>query len=171
MKSIETFYKNNFFRSRLEARWAYFFEHMQIKYEYEQEGFVLDDGSWYLPDFWLPESKMYFEVKPEVLLKEELNKCIELAKDEPVILGIGLPKPISYQYIEWSYDKYVVDVDPYSFEDKPVAWEYGYLFLFYHNYEPGNFEYAPGPMEKKLTYLEAACIGAQKARFEHGENK
>lgn len=39
------------FRSRLEARWAVFFDSLRMRYEYEPEGFELDDGTWYLPDF------------------------------------------------------------------------------------------------------------------------
>lgn len=51
MKAIETYYNGYRFRSRLEARWAVFFDTLGVKYEYEPEGFVLDDGTWYLPDF------------------------------------------------------------------------------------------------------------------------
>lgn len=60
---IETVYKSYRFRSRLEARWAVFFDSCGIKYEYEPEGFVLSDGEKYLPDFYLPEQDTYVEVK------------------------------------------------------------------------------------------------------------
>jgi len=63
IKAIETVYKGYKFRSRLEARWAVFFDAMGVPYEYEPEGLVLSDGSWYLPDFFLPEFNCYFEVK------------------------------------------------------------------------------------------------------------
>ena len=63
MKAIETEYKGYRFRSRLEARWAVFFDEMGIKYEYEPEGIVLSDGTHYLPDFFLPDFNCYFEVK------------------------------------------------------------------------------------------------------------
>ena len=52
-KAIETVYKNYRFRSRAEARHAVFFETLGIKYQYEPEGFD-SEGTWYLPDFWLP---------------------------------------------------------------------------------------------------------------------
>ena len=39
IKAIETVYNGYRFRSRLEARWAVFFDAMQIRYEYEPEGF------------------------------------------------------------------------------------------------------------------------------------
>lgn len=38
---IETFYKNYRFRSRQEARWAVFFDELNVKWEYEVEGFEL----------------------------------------------------------------------------------------------------------------------------------
>ena len=63
MKAIETEYNGYRFRSRLEARWAVFFESLGIQYEYEPEGLVLSDGTWYLPDFYLPQFGCYFEVK------------------------------------------------------------------------------------------------------------
>ena len=64
MKAIETKYKEYRFRSRLEARWAVFFDSLALQWEYEKEGFDLD-GAWYLPDFWLPHWSMFIEVKPE----------------------------------------------------------------------------------------------------------
>ena len=39
IKAIETVYNGYRFRSRLEARWAVFFEAAGIEYEYEPEGF------------------------------------------------------------------------------------------------------------------------------------
>lgn len=39
IKSIETKYNGFRFRSRLEARWAIFFDMVGLKYEYEVEGF------------------------------------------------------------------------------------------------------------------------------------
>ena len=51
IKAIETRYKGYNFRSRLEARWAVFFDALGIAWEYEPEGFELPDGTRYLPDF------------------------------------------------------------------------------------------------------------------------
>lgn len=70
IKAIETVYNGYRFRSRLEARWAVFFDAARIKYVYEPEGFersFAEDGSdsiKYLPDFYLPDSGIYCEVKP-----------------------------------------------------------------------------------------------------------
>ena len=62
-KAIETVYNGYRFRSRLEARWAVFFDAAGIKYEYEPEGFT-DGDLFYLPDFYLPDHNTYVEVKP-----------------------------------------------------------------------------------------------------------
>lgn len=64
IKPIETVYNGYRFRSRLEARWAVFFDKMGIQYEYEPEGYVLDDGTKYLPDFYLCEIDAFVEIKP-----------------------------------------------------------------------------------------------------------
>lgn len=64
IKPIETIYNGYRFRSRLEARWAVFFDALKIKYEYEPEGYDLGDGVYYLPDFYLPEFDLFVEIKP-----------------------------------------------------------------------------------------------------------
>jgi hypothetical protein len=68
--AIETSYAGCRFRSRLEARWAVFFDHLGIPWEYEPEGYLcsyrltLDEGTFpYLPDFYLPTQQMWVEVK------------------------------------------------------------------------------------------------------------
>lgn len=50
IKAIETKYNGFRFRSRLEARWAIFFDSIGLKYEYEIEGFEMN-GIRYLPVF------------------------------------------------------------------------------------------------------------------------
>lgn len=63
IKAIETEYNGYKFRSRLEARWAVFFDAAGIEYQYEPEGFELSIGK-YLPDFYLPQFDLYVEIKP-----------------------------------------------------------------------------------------------------------
>lgn len=53
LRAIETEYKGYRFRSRLEARWAVFFDVCGVNWEYEPEGFILPNGQQYLPDFLL----------------------------------------------------------------------------------------------------------------------
>lgn len=67
MQAIETAYKGRLFRSRLEARWAVFFDAMKMQWQYEPEGYKLSDGTCYLPDFKIttPQGQTrWFEIKP-----------------------------------------------------------------------------------------------------------
>lgn len=75
IRAIETSYKGYRFRSRLEARWAVFFDALNIEYVYEKEGYILSNGDWYLPDFWLPKFNCFAEVKPTKFTETEFNKC------------------------------------------------------------------------------------------------
>lgn len=88
IQAIPTWYAGCYFRSRLEARWAVFFDALGIPWNYEPDGWDLvpktsgehykscpygtyQHGScncrshlgWYLPDFWLPTLNTWFEVK------------------------------------------------------------------------------------------------------------
>ena len=65
MKAIETRYNGCRFRSRTEARWGVFFDHLGWRWEFEPEGFETPAGR-YLPDFRLhaPGGTRWFEVKP-----------------------------------------------------------------------------------------------------------
>lgn len=66
IRSIDTKYDEHLFRSRLEARWAVFFNALHIKWLYEPQGFDID-GRAYLPDFCLLLGKMLWaEVKPAI---------------------------------------------------------------------------------------------------------
>lgn len=55
IKAIETRYAGHRFRSRLEARWAVFFDQLGIAWEYEPQGYLTSAGP-YLPDFRLTMS-------------------------------------------------------------------------------------------------------------------
>ena len=73
VKPIQTVYNGYKFRSRLEARWAVFFDAAGIKYEYEPEGFDMD-GLYYLPDFYLPEYDVWVEIKGAPLCEQDRVK-------------------------------------------------------------------------------------------------
>jgi len=77
IKAIETIYNNYRFRSRLEARWAVFFDTLGIRYVYEKEGYELE-GIWYLPDFWLPAQEMWVEIKGDKPTEKEVEKALLL---------------------------------------------------------------------------------------------
>ena len=93
---IETRYQGIFFRSRTEARWAVFFDHLGIEWEYEKEGYELSiDGGrvWYLPDFWLPEFMSFVEIKGDRPTNAELKKARAIRDDvgRAIFVFHGIP--------------------------------------------------------------------------------
>lgn len=169
IKAIETIYKGYRFRSRLEARYAVFFDRLGIEWEYEFEGFILPNGSLYLPDFFLPtfNGSMFVEVKPKELTVEEREKCYQLCvgMETDVWLAVGTPAMRCYEVFYWNEGKVlegdgIPNADQAEFEDRMFAMSaYG---------KPGqiiNPEYR-GLMGNKLGF---AVSEAGKARFEYGE--
>ncbi len=117
IKPIETIYNGYRFRSRLEARWAVFFDALGVKYEYEPEGFLLPSGKMYLPDFRVKchgtrgsnEEKpfdLYIEVKGR-MTPEDAEKIKEFASvplpDEEDMEG--LPEYMQEIMIDNAYDR------------------------------------------------------------------
>jgi hypothetical protein len=92
IKAIETNYKGYKFRSRLEARWAVFFDAAEIKWEYEPEGYVTSKGDCYLPDFYLPEENLFVEVKGIIPDDDGYEKLstFSLEKGTPILLVCGI---------------------------------------------------------------------------------
>lgn len=94
IKAIETRYAGCRFRSRLEARWAVFFDALGYEWEYEPEGFVVgimqgSSGTPYLPDFRIRTEynprPIWVEVKGT---EEDLNKMLLI---DAMDWGLGLP--------------------------------------------------------------------------------
>lgn len=79
IKAIPTEYNGRKFRSRLEARWAVFFDTAKIKFEYEAEGFKLGRIN-YLPDFYLPDLDCFIEIKGAGISEKDEKKAEQLAK-------------------------------------------------------------------------------------------
>jgi len=99
MKSISTFYKGNLFRSRLEARWAVFFDTLGIDYKYEPMEFEEGKYLGYLPDFYLPQYGKYIEIKPHTPDEEEILKAYKLVQQrgKPILIVYGsAPWPGAY---------------------------------------------------------------------------
>lgn len=92
IKAIDTRYAGHRFRSRLEARWAVFFDHLGLEWVYEPEGYELPSGA-YLPDFWLPAFGAWLEIKPVGPTDAEKRLCEELANATgfPALIGVGVP--------------------------------------------------------------------------------
>jgi len=81
IKAIETRYSGYKFRSRLEARWAVFFDALGLTWEYEPEGFETSAG-WYLPDFKVSFEtgfEFWLEIKGKMPTPDEIKKCEALS--------------------------------------------------------------------------------------------
>lgn len=162
MKALETIYRGYRFRSRLEARWAVFFDTLGVRYDYEPEGFDLGDGLCYLPDFWLSSVRMWAEVKALPFTEEEATKAKRLARASgyPVLRLVGPPRPIAYwadepRPGEWSNDE--EDLMDYLLTDQYIDDEH----RFYH--QPNL---APEEEQEWLSLkTEAAYAAARGARF------
>jgi len=168
LKPIETQYNGYKFRSRLEARWAVYFDTMDIQYEYEKEGYDLGSVGNYLPDFWLPQVEMWAEVKPMEFNQDERIKAKTLARATgyPVLKLIGLPDYVTYS--AWL---------PHLQETDYLLSNYhGYLLnekRFYSNTEfrgkPKNVMQV-GVYELDGESIKKGVVAAKSARFEYLPN-
>jgi hypothetical protein len=107
LRAIETRYKGYRFRSRLEARWAVVFDALDVRWEYEKEGFDLGTAGRYLPDFWLPEHACWIEIKGSQPTETERRKAAALATTSgfPVyIFPCGFPFADSVEDVRCSVD-------------------------------------------------------------------
>lgn len=123
MNAIETLYGGRFYRSRLEARWAVFFDTLGIPFGYETEGFELMGGLRYLPDFWLPTLGFWCEVKGSLPTTEERNKASVLAMErrEPVFIVYGdIPDPT--RFTNESAQLHLLSTDGLAVEDNGYHW-------------------------------------------------
>jgi hypothetical protein len=142
IKAIETLYKGYRFRSRLEARWAVFFDSLAWNWSYELEGYKFADGTCYLPDFYLPDLEIFVEIKGQEPTAEEYKKADNLKKSgKPVLILVGPP---------WAaHSWWFTNGDP----------DYSRMQLLAGVIDGWTF--------KSIT---AAQLDAKQARFEHGEN-
>lgn len=116
-EAIQTSYKGYRFRSRLEARWAVFFDKPNVKWEYEKEGYELSGGHRYLPDFWLPEMDCFFEVKGgqptdqerllALLLSSESKKLVAIASGTMSVEELQVGNQI---YGEWPSNGFQIEL-------------------------------------------------------------
>lgn len=123
IKPIPTFFDGVMFRSKLEARWAYFFNLCKIKWQYELEGYEFDDIK-YLPDFYLPETKILIEIKPNLnFAKEEVtfNKLSNFSKSTKERFLIFVDTPIKAKYYTLKAVSDIVNNQPVLSEIK-LAW-------------------------------------------------
>lgn len=180
IKAIETLYDGYRFRSRLEARWAVFFDHLDLKWDYEPEGFETKAG-WYLPDFRLryPEGEVWWaEVKPYLPSDGtgEWDRMLSFSKSVKGHLLILDGTPAEKMY--WTMDMIAGRVnrlgDPAGddFGDPQRDDRYGYALSSYKSRpwhdEHSNF-WGPDDLIVRGPELDLAVAAARGARFEHGE--
>jgi len=104
IRSKKTPYNGILFRSKLEAKWAVFFDSLGVGYKYEPEWDEVDIGIGYIqykPDFYLPDLDLWIEVKPVGFGKmkyENIKKAEGWAKDyDGLLVLVGPPSaPLFY---------------------------------------------------------------------------
>lgn len=173
MKSIDTFYNNNFFRSRLEARWAVFFDQMNIKYEYEPEGFRNQTGDKYLPDFYLPNTSLrgdnlgvYIEIKPDSYEQDDIPQSAWFNK--PLVLFRGLPNKHMYGYwqeFEGGFELYLI------WDNSMMIWVCSKCDASKIDFEKNTYCHKCNHKGHKKTQMFLAAKDAVMARFEYNDFK
>lgn len=176
IKPIETIYKGHRFRSRLEARWAVFFDSLDLPYEYELEGYELGDGLRYLPDFFLPDLGVHVEVKPhDKLSKKDIRKLVTFAGpgDKPTLLIVGSPTNEKMYFLD---RRSLPSWEELEQDDEEIL-----RTLFWEQASDSSVCIAALPMVRgwHITYthqppyydhaVSSALLEAKQARFEHGE--
>lgn len=159
IKAIETRYRGYRFRSRLEARWAVFFDAMKIEWEYEPEGYPTDEGG-YLPDFRL-FGGLFAEVKAAVRLEESMPKMVAF------VLGTGFDLLIlpNVPDVEWyqvlSQERGGISIDWLDFSMSAYKQRPWLAFC-------GSLKPEKEDLDRSSEFA-FAVEAARSARFEHGE--
>lgn len=188
---IETEYNGYRFRSRLEARWAVFFDAVGIKYEYEPEGYNLPNGTRYLPDFYLPDFNIFAEVKASRDKDDGKARDFALASsgfDEDAICGgvlicYGQPYDRDMRFIsacESDDDgggEYDTDWGPPgSVHFAECYYHTDCIAIVIEDHKPRSFfwcrlvdTYDGRPQDLITDNIYQAELKARQARFEHGE--
>lgn len=192
IKPIQTRYSGCHFRSRLEARWAVFFDHLGIEWQYEPEGFDLPSGG-YLPDFYLPgvyareyhpdNKGVWFEVKPYPDHDDRHEEMVQ-ATGKFLYVGHSMPAPGDMPP-EWihEYNPYDVEMGSTSTPGSSSSDEWmapcccdgpGETFIMQHvRYgrhqiigKMGDSNFDLWACYQPVYY---AVVAARSARFEHGQ--
>ncbi len=159
IKAIETEYKGCRFRSRLEARWAVFFNALALRWHYEPEGYQIEhEGEIirYLPDFKV-ESIGVVEVKGPPLKdmdKFKIEAFVGQSKESITVLS-NIPSqdnPDKHKHLNCTYDENL----------KTVRW--GTIDL------REMTQQTPYALTAAISLaVDSALNTARSARFEHGE--
>lgn len=175
MKAIQTVYNGYKFRSRLEARWAVFFDEININYQYEPQGFILNDGTHYLPDFYLPDTYLrtdnvkgvYLEIKHQHSDFDQINNF-----SMPIVIFHGDPMINTfYSDYEDGYDG-GYETGSNNWDNCMRLWKCSIcgnskIEFLENNYDACINAKCSGRGD--VIGLSYAASSARLARFEHGE--
>lgn len=186
IKAIETRYSGRLFRSRLEARWAVFFDALGLEWRYEPEGYELEDGTRYLPDFFLPSLNALVEIKPKPLdfdgqpwpadgtkeyrFYEALCKGSEFP--HKFFMLFGEPGPAEPYEINSSYAGCAIGDSPYFFCECPGCGSIGIQFdgrSARNNHKNNCDEQGDKAYNINSPKILNAAAKATSARFEFGQ--
>jgi hypothetical protein len=167
LKPIETAYRGYRFRSRLEARWAVFFDAAGIDWQYEPEGYRVE-GRPYLPDFWLSKLEAFVEIKPTPQAAAEaangvMKALVQQSQKRGLVIA-GPPNDRNMMQINTGHGGRI------WFED--IEWRQCFVC--------GGIGFQKckcvSPVEvwrdrtDRWSLIDHAAAEAQRARFEHGED-
>jgi hypothetical protein len=92
LRASPTWYGLTRFRSRLEAKWAIFYDAVGLRWIYEPEGYDLEN-TWYLIDFHFPDVNHWAEIKGTARgqIEQVIRKASLLAvhSRQPVLVFVG----------------------------------------------------------------------------------
>jgi len=166
LKVIQTEYKGYRFRSRLEARWAVFFDRLGMPFLYEPEGFDLN-GHWYLPDFKCGVAEgCWVEIKPIGLSdKEDQLLCALSGETQSSVLAlIGQPWPKKHEVQAYRNGRQV---------RRGTAWRLLWSLIYTSWYSDQLLALCAYGFKRTMAgnwpVIQAAYKAARQARFEHGE--
>jgi hypothetical protein len=171
IRPIETRYRGHRFRSRLEARWAVFFDAAGIEWRYEAEGFNVN-GTYYLPDFWLPRLRTFIEVKPDDATAKDVAEVLTrliAATDNYADVIVGAPDDGSHPKMIGAATKQAPS-KPAFWAECPACNAIGIYMPPCDCFDGVKFlteHYLPF---EHLHRLRHALGEGQRARFEHGED-
>ncbi len=180
-RAIETRYSGYRFRSRLEARWAVFFDSLNLKWEYEPEGFELGEGKRYLPDFFIrfepghnagsrhADAGYWLEIKPVAPTEREcslLLSVVKLTKHHGSIL-YGLPGENAPLLIRERRVKSASEEEALKLLTSrlPASYTTPFQMLLHSDFVSCTTRKMPSPDD-----VLRACAAARSARFEFGES-
>lgn len=177
--AIQTNYAGCRFRSRIEARWAVFFDQLHMPWLYEPEGWQTM-GAPYLPDFYLPQPNLWFEVKgtpTQLSSGTGQYESLALGTKRRVVLAVGdIPRPDgdiygdsgSASFMEVFYPDGWDNYQAWCRCDKCGATDIQFMGRVGRNcrcYYPDDRKLGG----ERHPDLLVAYTAARGARFEHGE--